>query len=185
MKTTRYYLALAALIALPAMSYAADRNEREDAESRAISNAAAIETEAHNFVEIEFSPGSAKLTDKARESLHRIIKQARKAGKIDEVITLAWADDDYPSKNLKELSKPQRDLADNRNTSIKHYMNSIKKVDIDAYNMAERPNSISKWFNTDDNKMKKAFLSAGLPTTADSPEYASKASHAVILIKVE
>ena len=100
-------------------------------------------------------------------------------------MVLSWSDYEYPSKNLKKLPKAQIDLAQKRNRSVESYIKSLKSVDIDAYNMAEQPNALSKWFNATDNKLKNALVSAGLPTTADDTQYPSKASHSVILIKVE
>ncbi len=157
----------------------------EELEGRSITNAAAREVRAHNFVEIEFNPGSSVLSESAKTSLKSIIEQARVDGKIDEVIVLSWADEEYPSASLKKLSKPQTELADKRNKAVKNYVKTIRSVDVDTYNMASQPNALSKWFNTTDNRLKDSFVAAGLPTTADSPQYPSKASHSVILVKID
>jgi hypothetical protein len=157
----------------------------EAAEGRVVTNAAAVEAKAHDFVEIEFRPGSAELTDRAKASLASVVEQARRAGKIDEVIVLSWSDKEYPSNNLNKLSKPEIALAEKRNKVVEEYIKTVRDVKVDTYNMAERPNSISKWFNTTDNKLKNSFIAAGLPTTADSPKYPSKASHSVVLVKIE
>lgn len=143
------------------------------------------ETKAHNFVEISFNPGSSTLSEKSKTSLTSILSTARQSGKIDEVLVMSWSDQDYPSKSLKKLAKSQRALAAKRNKVIKSYVNEIKKVDVDTFNMAERPNAISKLFNTADNELKETLVSAGLPTTADSSGHASKASRAVILVKIK
>ena len=104
-------------------------------------------------------------------------------GRVDEVIVLSWADQNYPSKELSKLSKEQRNLASQRNTNVKEYLKSMKDLDVKSYNMAERPSSFSKMFNTADSELKNSMLHAGLSTTADEADYASKASHSVILIK--
>lgn len=143
------------------------------------------ETKNHNFVEISFNPGSSTLSEKSKNSLTTILSTARQSGKIDEILVMSWSDQDYPSKTLKKLAKSQRSLADKRNKVIKNYVNEIKKVDVDTFNMAERPNAISKLFNTADNELKENLVSAGLPTTADSSGHASKASRSVILVKIK
>ncbi|MGZ3690042.1 MAG: hypothetical protein ACXVAX_00975 [Pseudobdellovibrio sp.] len=157
----------------------------EAMDSQAVTDAAAQESKAYNFVEIEFLPGSSQLTQSAKTSLDDVLIQAQRKGKLDEAIVLSWADDEYPSKELKKLSKSQRDLADNRNKAVKDYVKSVRSIGVDTYNMASQPNTLSRWFNTSDNKLKNSLISAGLPTTADNPQYPSKASHAVVLIKVE
>jgi hypothetical protein len=185
---SKFLLPISLMVIIPAVGCAQGPSKalnNEEAEGRAVTNAAAVEAEAHNFVEIEFKEGSSVLSENAKSSLHQVIKQAKRAGTIEDVIVLSWSDEDYPAKSLKSLSSAQQELANKRNTNITHYMNSIKKVDVETYNMAQHPNTLSKWFNTSDTKMKNSFLAAGLPTTADSTQYASKASHSVILIKVE
>lgn len=157
----------------------------EKADSQKINNTVAQEAKAHNFVEISFDQGSATLSESAKASLDAVVEQARTSGKIDEVLVFSWSDEEFPSKNLKKLSKQQRELAEKRNEAISKHIKSQKSVDVDTYSMAERSNALSRWFNTTDNKLKNAFTAAGLPTSADSHQYPSKASHAVILVKVD
>ncbi len=157
----------------------------EEAEGQAITNSAALDAKAHDFVEIAFMPGSAALTNESKTYLTNLIAQANKAGKIDEVLVLSWADEEYPSTNVRKLSDGQRQLAEKRNETVKKYLTTNRKMDVDVYNMAEQPNTFAKWFNTKDNKLKNSLVAAGLPTTADDPQYPSKASHAVVLVKVE
>ncbi len=163
----------------------ARKSYTEDAEGRSISNAAAVEANAYNFVEIEFAPGTANLTASAKASLDAVLVQAHQKGVLDEAIVLSWADQEYPSNNLKKLSKRDRELADKRGKSVKDYVVSMSKIDVDTYNMAVQPNAVSKWFNTTDSRLKNSLMAAGLPTTADDPQYPSKAFHSVILVKVE
>jgi len=104
---------------------------------------------------------------------------------VDKVIILSWADENYPSKELNKLSKEQRDLADQRNNNVKEYLQTMKDLDVNSYNMAERPSTFSKLFNTADSELKSSMIEAGLSTTADKADYSSKASHSVILIKTK
>ncbi|MFN3454333.1 MAG: hypothetical protein ACK41T_05180 [Pseudobdellovibrio sp.] len=150
-----------------------------------VSNKAAVENQAHNFVELKFDAGKATLTESSRQSLDKLVAQARAAGKIDEVMVLSWADQEYPSTAAKRLSKEQRDLADARNKQIEKYVTASYDYDVETYNMAERPNVLSKWFNTSDYKLKKSFVAAGLPTTANDPQLTKKASRSVVLVKIE
>ncbi len=157
----------------------------ERAEGKAVTNAAAQEAKAHDFVEIEFVAGSATLTENAKTSLNAVLQQAQQSGKIDEVLVLSWSDEEYPSKGLKKQSPAQIDLAEKRNKAIKEYMKTVRSVSVDTYNMAKQPNALSRWFNTSDNRLKNSMTAAGLPTSADSQQYPSKASHSVILVKIE
>lgn len=162
-----------------------DTKSYEEAKSRETTTETANVAQASNHVEIAFSEGSASLTDNAKDSLRSILNEAKREGNIDEVIVLSWADQNYPSKELNKLSKEQRELANQRNKNVKEYLKTMKDVDVNSYNMAERPSAFSKLFNTADSELKNSMLEAGLSTTADKADYASKASHSVILIKTK
>jgi outer membrane protein OmpA-like peptidoglycan-associated protein len=159
-----------------------DDMERQSAE---VSAAAAIETKSQNFAEIKFSPGTAALTDSAKSILDQAINMSLRQGKINEVIVMSWADSELPSKNRNKLSKAQMALADQRNKTVSKYLKQGRSVDVDTYNMASQPNVFSKWFNTTDAQLKNTLMAAGLPTTASSDQYPRKASHSVILVRVE
>lgn len=161
------------------------KSRLEEAEGRTVTNAVAMKARASDFVEIQFKKGSTFLSDFSKSSLGSLINVASHEGKIDKIIILSWSDEEYPSKQLKVLPKKQKELALKRNKVIEEYINTMRSVDISTYNMAERPNVISKLFKSTDSNLKDSLLAAGLPTTADSPEYASKASHSVILIKIK
>ncbi|MBC7538506.1 MAG: hypothetical protein H7281_06785 [Bacteriovorax sp.] len=156
----------------------------EEAEGRTVTNAVAIKAEASDFVEIQFKPGSSFLSESSKSSLDSLIKVANHEGVIDEIIILSWSDEEYPSKKIKSLPKKQKELAASRNKVVEEYVKTMRSVEVNTYNMAERPNVISKLFKTTDSKLKNSLIAAGLPTTADPTEYASKASHSVILVKV-
>ena len=157
----------------------------EEAEGRYIANEAAKKIRAYNFVEVEFQPQSAELSDQAKKKISETFQKAIWDGYIDNVSVLSWSDTEYPSNDLKMLSKDDRKLAEKRNLAIKNYLVSLKSVDVDTYNMAERPSKLSKLFNTTDNQLKSSLVAAGLPTTADALQYPSKASHSLVLIKLD
>lgn len=160
-------------------------NSSAEANAQGISNSAAWDASAHNFVEISFDKGSHALSKNAKANLNAILGRADQFAKIDQVIVLAWGDEEYPSKKRNKLSKKQISLAEDRNRSVKTYVGEITNAGVDSYNMAERPTAFSKWFNTADNQLKDSLLAAGLPTTAKETQITNKASHAVILIKVK
>jgi ABC-type multidrug transport system fused ATPase/permease subunit len=157
----------------------------KESEGHYVTNAAAVEAEANTFVEIDFKQGSASLSNNAKSSLTGIIQESRQDAQADEVIILSWSDEELPSKNLSELSKAQRELANKRNANVEQYVKSMKDVKVKTYNMAERPSAFSKLFNTADSKLKNSMLSAGLSTTADNNFFVNKASHSVILMKIK
>jgi hypothetical protein len=164
---------------------AAQESKAEEKNSHAMTNAVASDAKAENFAEIKFSEGSSALTENSKAALNSVVAQTALNNEIDNVIVLSWADKEFPSKSLKKLTKDQRDLADRRNKSIEEYVKTVRDIEVDTYNMAERPNALSKWINTSDNRLKNSFLAAGLSTTAESEPYPSKASHSVVLIKVK
>lgn len=154
----------------------------EEAEATSVTAAAAQAMNARDFVEIKFAPGSSKLSDFQESTLKRMLDQDVNE-KSNQLIILSWADQEYPSKKTERLSFKHRNIAGARNESILRYIRAQgSNVVIENHNMAERPNTLAQWFNTDDNKIKSALSAAGLPTTADTLPFPSKASHAVILI---
>lgn len=169
------------LLALLTATGCATKNE---APGKAVTKAVSREAEASKFTEIQFNFGSSMLTEKSKDSLSNLMKTSNNA-EIDEVIVLSWSDVEYPSTNVDKLSKLQLDLANKRNENVKAYVKALRNVDINTYNMAEKPNTLSKLLDSDDSKLKNSFLSAGLATTADKSNHANKATHSVILVKLK
>lgn len=151
----------------------------------AVERAAVKQTKSKFFTEIEFKKGSAALKEEARQSINNIIEAANMKGEIDELIVLSWADVEYPSNAIKKLSPEQRKLAKKRNQAISSYAKTVGYIEVDTYSMAEKPNALSKLFNTSDKRIKESMLEAGLKTTADRHQAASKASHALIMVKLK
>lgn len=150
-----------------------------------VTNAVAQEANAKNYVEIEYQKGSSVLSESAKSSLRGVVDMARRNGSIDEMIVLSWSDYKYPSENSKKLPKPQIALAEKRNSVVEDYLKSLRDVSVEKYNMAERPSSMSRWFNTSDARLKQSLVDAGLATSTDSDSMPSKISHSVILVKNE
>lgn len=150
-------------------------------ESAVISETTAEKIDAHSFVEIKFSQNSTKLTKESKESIRNLITLNKiDQNKLDQVIVLAWADQEYPSEQKEKLSPKQVDLAKKRNEAISKYVKSIKNVTVETHSMAQQPSTVSDWLNTQDSKIKNSLVAAGLPTSADKMKFHSKASHALI-----
>lgn len=103
---------------------------------------------------ITFEPGKATLTKDSENKLKSLIKEARATGKIDEVQVAAWSDNPAPRKD-ENLSKVDRNLADQRAKVVKNYLKRWYKVsDVDTYNMAERSNWLARTFDTNEAEIK-------------------------------
>lgn len=137
-----------------------------------------------NFTEIDFKPGSAELSSSAKATLRSLLIQAQGMGSIEDIIVASWSDHEYPAV-VRALSAEQRELAQRRGQSVRTYLESLANVDVATHNMAERPQGLSRWFNTKESDLKNSLVLAGIPTTADNPQYPSKSSQAVILVKVK
>jgi hypothetical protein len=157
-------------------------------ETRKVDRQVAKANDAALVTEVEFQKGSSELTDESKQKLSNILGQANNRGKIDEIKIISWADLSYPSEARGKLSRDQRNLASNRSNEVQKYVKDQADgyVDVDTYNMAERPNSFEKWFNTSDNKVKKSLEESGIPTTADgSLALPDKTSTAMVLVVLE
>lgn len=161
------------------------RSYTEELEGSGISLEAAREVKGNSFVEIQFKPSTFELTDSAKASISSLLDQGARLGDIHEIMVLSWADHEYPSRDLRRLPRRQIALASARNSSIQSFLRSMQNVDVAKYNMAEQPNILSKWLETDDARLKDTLVAAGLPTTEDEIQYPSKASHAIIILKLK
>jgi len=97
---------------------------------------------------ITFESGKATLTSESESKILDLVKEAREAGKIDEVKVGVWSDNPAPREG-EELSKDDRELAKARVKTIENYLKKQKVSDIESYNMAERASWLSRVFNTD------------------------------------
>jgi len=150
-----------------------------------IANVAAQAAKGKSYVEIEFPISSAILTDSSKDSLRALVSQIPDQGSVDKVLVLSWADEEYPSKNLKKLSTGQINLANERNQSVQVYIKSLRNISVERFNLAERPNVLAKLFSTNDQRLKSALVSAGLPTTADESQHPTKASRSIVILKIK
>jgi hypothetical protein len=152
---------------------------------QSVSNSAATESGAKKYVEIKFPQGGTKLQADDKKSLSELLEMSSLQGEIDEVLVLSWSDQEYPSKRSKRLSKGQRELAQRRNFEVKSYLKQLKNVDVETYNMAERPGSFARLLDTDDQRLKETLVTAGLATNTNSRHMIKKSSHSVVLVTIK
>ncbi len=148
----------------------------------------AAETNAALVTEVSFVKGSSQLSANAKRKLEQLVIEAKSRGKIDDIKVIAWSDINYPSEVRGSLSNQQRTLASNRNREVEKYIKNVSEtsLSVDTFNMAERPNTFEKWFNTSDYKVKKSLEDAGLPTTANGTlSLPDKRSSAMVLVVLE
>lgn len=149
--------------------------------ANSVESMAAKATNSKYYIDVKFEKGSTQLDDKAMKAVNAILGEAKKNGKIDEVIVLSWSDTEYPGDSIRTLSKDERKLADKRNRAVAKYTKSIdylRSLDVETYNMAEKSNSLTRWTKEHDYEIKKSLQSA-------ENQLPSKASHSVILVKLK
>jgi hypothetical protein len=176
--------ALGALNACSRSPQARNETRNDSAEIPNLQNRyAADKADASYVTEVQFNRGMASLNADAIDKINNLVSRARNTGEIDEIKVISWADQEYPSKNVKALPRVQRDLAAQRNAEIKNQIEGIStKIDVDTYNMAERPGALSELFKTQNAKLKHNLEIAGIPTTASKVKMPSKASKAVVMV---
>lgn len=146
----------------------------------------AAEAEASEVTEISFAKGKQTLGTEAKRKLSAMIDRARKAGAIDEINVLVWADREFPSVNTQKLSKDQRTLAERRGEEIEKFLNSVDKdAEVNAFSMAERSSALERLFGTEDSRLKKSLEVAGVPNTDTSVKAPAKASKAIVMVRLK
>lgn len=178
---------LITLSALSLFAIACSHSHKADTAAVAPETKALAKAEQASYVaEVKFDKGSAALSESTRNELDRVIASAAAAGKIEKIQVITWADGEYPADVQKALPKPQRDLAAKRNSALNDY---IKKktsgVNVDTFNMAERPNALENLFNTSDARIKRSLESAGISNTATALRSSANASKSVVMLVLD
>lgn len=106
---------------------------------------------------IQFSPGSAVLSESHQAMLRKLVRSVRTNRDIDQITIAAWSDKALPATG-KTLSDADRNLADKRAEAIKDIVRmELGVTDVDLYNMAEPANWLARTFNTSDDELKSIF----------------------------
>lgn len=163
-------------------------SEFADAAVNSNTQMAATKMGAAAVTEISFSKGSIELSDNAKSELQQFMTEAAKKGTIKEVRVAAWADQEYPQKDVS-IAADQINLAEKRAEGIETYLKNsinIPNTRVSTINMAERPNKLQKILKTPGAQTKNTLESAGAaPTNKDQTGFfglKGKASEAVVLV---
>jgi hypothetical protein len=136
---------------------------------------------------LEFSKGSSTLTESSKLQLKEL-RETFAADKrdVDEIKILAWADQEYPEVVENDAPAKEIILAHERAKNIKRYLSKELKADeeINLFNMAKRPGTLSTLTKSDDFEVKRAFERSGATSVRldDGSVSYSKASKAIIVI---
>lgn len=144
-----------------------------------------------HYTTLIFNKGKSQLSADNKEHLKALASRAHKNKKpIEEIRILAWADHEYPQNSDGKKSKNSDViLASERGQKIRDFLEEDLKEenDIDAYNMAKRPDLLSKLLRDDEYDVKEAFETTGTTSTrlADGSVSYTKASKAIVIVDYE
>ncbi len=157
----------------------------EEEEGRDISIAGGNSVNASDFVEFKFETNSSSLTNEDKIEIDQLFEHSLFFSKeIKKVIILSWSNEDLPFNENIILNNNQIKLALYRNNSIKNYLNFKfkEKFKYILISMAEHNTKNISLKYTDEYKIKKSLVQAGLPTTSDELIYPSKSNHSIIYL---
>lgn len=119
-----------------------------------------VSTSPH-YTSLSFEKGETQLSKEDKVHLQDLAYKVRQSGReIDDIKIVTWADREYGmGKGELEATNSDIILARQRAESIKRYLEEdlMEDEDIDFYNMAQRPGPLSRFFKTDETKVKEAF----------------------------
>jgi hypothetical protein len=121
----------------------------------AVENDMISDTSAEAFVPVlavEFDERKATLTPSMKEKISDFINKARAQQGIKEVYVAAFADRARDSQ--ESLSERQQHLARDRGDNLRAFLENGHKVSVSNFNMAQEANVFSKFFRSEDAKVK-------------------------------
>ncbi|MGZ3706651.1 MAG: hypothetical protein ACXVA8_11525, partial [Bdellovibrionota bacterium] len=142
---------------------------------------------ADAVAEIDFRRGSAALTEADREKLRGVLARALARAPLRQVKIIAWADQEYPTKDAPNLPPAARKLAEKRAQGIDQAIKALGGVPESKtrkITMATRPKTLDSLLHESEYRIKTSFEEAGIPTgSADGKRpFAGKA---VVLFQAE
>lgn len=182
-------LALASTSLIFATGCSQNPAKKKSVESTSIEKTAPELVGTH-YTTVIFEKGKSSLNQYSKENLKQLADRSYKEGKvIEEIRILAWSDKEYPEKLEGKAKTSDIILASERAQKIKDYFETDLKQeeDIDSYNMARRPNLLSKLLRDDEFSVKNAFEASdatGSRLPSGSVSY-TKASKALVIIDYE
>ena len=143
-----------------------------------------------HYTNVVFDKGKSNLSEASKKHLKVLASRAYQNGKpIKEIKILAWSDEEYPNKVKKKASTNDIILASERARKIRTYLEEDlnESDDIDSFNMAKRPDLVSKLFRDDEYDVKTAFEQSGATGSCldDGSVSYTKASKALVIIDYE
>ncbi|WP_141734077.1 hypothetical protein [Oligoflexus tunisiensis] len=188
MKATYKFLVVGLLASWPVAASAAGDNKGTTAANT--SAEAQLERMEKETTTVTFAKGSAKLSEAEQNKIKALIPGYAGDKNIDEVIVAAWSDQAYPAKADQKLPEAERDLAEERADVIEDLLDKNGVDDVDTYSMAEKPNWISRVFQTNQAQIKGQARDKGMDNLNEeriSKILTSKGgpSKAVIIVKRE
>lgn len=182
----RIFLSLVLLVSVSCAvtrgpSSSSDSAQRQEAEPSKLGN---------EFTTVLFQNGTANLSRMSRTNLKKIAAEINRAKiPVDEIRIMAWGDTEYPDKVEGNVSEKEVELAGKRASVVNDFLKDHLKrnEDIDSFNMAQRPDLLSKLFRNDEYKVKEAFESTGVTGNKlpDGSVSYTKASKAIVIIDYE
>jgi hypothetical protein len=183
---TKWILASVVSLVLVNCAHTEKAAEKAAAASSDEAKQVASQTGTSFVTEFKFPAKSTALTKEASAKLNSVIADAQADPKteVDAVKLIVWADQEYPSKTKGELSDAQIKLAKERGDSVAKWLNDRKVGDVEVINMAKRPGAVATVFNTEDHRIKKALVDAGIPNTASGVDIPQKKGHAMVIVLI-
>lgn len=142
-----------------------------------------------HYTTVVFPKGQKTLSSSDKKNLTDLAAKAHESDRrIDEIRILAWPDKEYPDPKTQP-STSDIQLASERAQEIRNYLeDELKETgDIDSFNMARRPDFLSKLLKDDEFKVKEAFQESGATASKlpDGSVSYTKASKALVIIDYE
>jgi hypothetical protein len=120
---------------------------------------------ANAVAEVDFTKGSATLSNVQIEKLRKEVAFARKRGAPDRVQVVAWSDSEYPAKDAQPLPPEAATLAQQRAEAVEQTLVGLSeelKGKFKRYLMTARPKGLDSVFHSGEKELKEDFEEAGL-----------------------
>ncbi len=102
---------------------------------------------------VNFNKGSSALAPGEKERLENWVSDAAQKNPKLKMVVASWSDKLYPVRGTPELTKDDRNLADDRNDMVKGILKKAG-ASVETYSMAVRPNWFQRAFSTDAAQIK-------------------------------
>lgn len=153
-------LSTTAFIALSSQQVFADRVDVPKAKNlERVDASREVPRYTYEAMKVEFDENSSSIDAASKRELREKILKLKRSNALDQITVAAFSDQAYPPAPDKKLSSRDSDLADKRISSVESVFDDLEgmSINVETYNLAEDPNTLEKWFNTTDYKLKTAL----------------------------